>query len=108
MTPPWEALPGRIRIWVRVQPKASRDAVEGLAAGADGRPRLRLAVRAAPDKGAANSAVIGLLSRALGIAKSAVAVDAGATAREKTLSVACGDPAALLDALERLVQEPRP
>lgn len=42
-------------------------------------------ITAPPDKGKANAAIIALLSKALAIPKSAVSVEKGATAREKTL-----------------------
>ena len=62
---------------------------------------LRIRVRAVPDKGKANAAVIGLLAKALGLPKSAIALVAGDTARLKTLRLT-GDPAALAAAIERL------
>jgi len=67
---------------VRVQPKASRDAIVGEHAGA-----LKVAVTAPPDKGKANKAVVELLARALGIAKSNVELVSGTTSREKTFAV---------------------
>lgn len=86
--PFWRPAPDRTGLLVRVkvQPKARRDAVLGIAPAADG-PRLRLAVTAAPEDGRANRAVAALLARALGVAPSAVAVVAGKTSREKTLAV---------------------
>jgi uncharacterized protein (TIGR00251 family) len=89
-------------ILVRVQPKASRDMVEGVAHAADGTQRLKVRLRAAPDKGAANGALVALLATRLGVAKSAVMVTAGRAARIKTVHVA-GDPAALEQALARLL-----
>lgn len=92
---------GGIAVRVRVQPKAARDAVEGMVEDAAGEVRLRMRVRAAPDRGAANAAAAALLAMALRVPKSAVTVSAGHTARNKTLEVA-GDAPALETALARL------
>lgn len=85
---------------VKVQPRARREGLQGVAPSADG-PRLRLAVTAAPEDGRANRAVCALVAEALGVAASAVQVAQGAGAREKTLAVA-GDPAALAAKLESM------
>ena len=69
---------GGVRIRVRVVPGASRDAVRDCAGGA-----LRVAVSAAPEKGKANKAVEALLAKMLGLKKSAVAIIAGDTSRDK-------------------------
>ena len=75
------------RITVRVTPKAQADRLDGWGADADGAPVLRLRVRAVPDKGRANKAVIALMARATGLPKSAVSIIAGATSRTKTVSL---------------------
>lgn len=86
---------------VKVQPRARRSGVAGLAPSPDG-PRLRLQVTEAPEDGRANRATCVLLAGALGVAPSAVRVVAGAASREKTLAVA-GDPAAIAARLEKLL-----
>ncbi len=86
---------------VKVQPRARRDALLGLAEAADGGMRLRLAVAAPPEDGRANRAACALLAEALGLAASAVRVAAGAASREKTL-LAAGDPGALAARLAAL------
>lgn len=91
---------------VRVQPKAARDAVEGVHIDAAGEAWLKVRVRAAPDKGAANAAVAALLAKALGVPKSAVSVVSGHTARNKTLAVT-GNTAALEAALAGLCEPSR-
>lgn len=70
---------------VRVQPKASRDRIDGFARDADGNTLLRLRVTAVPDKGRANKAVIALLARAAGLPKSSVSIIAGDKSRTKTV-----------------------
>ena len=86
---------------IRVTPNAGAVRIEGVETRDDGTSVLRLRVAAPPDKGKANTAVIALLSEALAIPKSAIAVNAGETARLKTLRIA-GDPDALIAALEKL------
>jgi uncharacterized protein (TIGR00251 family) len=73
---------GALIVKVRVQPKASRDAIVGEHAGA-----LKIAVTAPPDKGKANKAVVELLAKALGIPKSSIELVSGTTSREKTLAI---------------------
>ena len=78
-------------------PKSSRDAVEDIGTTADGRA-LKVRVRAIPDKGAANDAVIETVATWLGVAKRTVTIDAGTASRIKSVSIA-GDPAALAKAI---------
>lgn len=80
-----------MELFVRLTPKSSRDAVEGVEARADGRAFLKARVRAVPEKGKANQALEKLLASALGVPASSVSVVAGGTARLKTVRVA-GDP----------------
>jgi uncharacterized protein YggU (UPF0235/DUF167 family) len=67
----------------------------------DGRPVLKVRVRAAPEDGAANEAVRRVLSKVLGCPSSAVTLAAGATARTKTIRID-GDAVALGRALAAL------
>lgn len=76
-----------IDIFLRVTPNASRDAIEGPEIRDDGQARLRLRVTAQPEKGKANKAVTVLLSKALGLPKSAFSVVSGETARDKTVRI---------------------
>ncbi|MDA5556424.1 DUF167 domain-containing protein [Shimia sp. MMG029] len=68
-------------IAVRVTPRASRNAVvqEG--------DRLRVYVTVVPEGGKANAAVVKLLAKALGIAKSRLTLVRGQTARDKVFRV---------------------
>jgi len=88
------AAPGGARLSVRLTPRARRDRIDGTHGGTDGRTMLKVAVTAAPVDGKANAALVELLARSLGVAKSAVTLEAGAGARNKLLFVA-GDFAAL-------------
>jgi len=96
-----------VRLYVKVQPKSARAGPAGLITGADGRLRLKLKVRAAPDKGAANAEVCALAARLSGLPKTAVSVEAGMAGREKTLRLSCSDADAVLDALRSMLQEAR-
>ena len=70
------------RIEIRVQPRASRNAISGMQAGV-----LRIRVTAPPVNGQANAAAIALLAQALDVPKSAIRLVKGASSREKTLAI---------------------
>jgi len=76
-----------MRIAVRLTPKGGRDAVEGWTEGADGLKLLKVRVAAAPEAGRANEALVALLAEELGVAKSAVKIVGGETARNKWIEV---------------------
>lgn len=76
------------RLRVRVTPKAKAAGIGGWRTDAAGEERLRVAVSAPPDKGKANGALVALLAKALGCAKSDIALIAGQTGRNKTLEIA--------------------
>lgn len=75
---------------VRVQPRASREAVDGEVEG-----RLRIRLTAPPVDDAANLALVEFLAGRFGVASSAVTLIAGHRAREKRVRVR-GDAAALV------------
>ena len=91
--------PTGLSLFVRATPNSGRDVIEGVQQRDDGSAVLRVRVKAVPDKGRANAAVIALLARALGVPRSAITVSHGETARLKTLAV-LGDSTALVAALE--------
>ena len=66
---------------VRLTPRGGRDAVEGWATDADGRPYLKVRVASPPVDGAANAALLALLAKTLKIPRSAVRLAAGDIAR---------------------------
>jgi uncharacterized protein YggU (UPF0235/DUF167 family) len=96
----WRAEAGGVAVRVKVQPRARRAGLLGLAPGVDG-PRLKLAVTEAPEDGRANRAVCAALARALDLPPSAAEVAQGGVTREKLIFVA-GDPGALASRLEAL------
>lgn len=73
------------RLAVRVTPGARSEGLE-IAEG-----RLLAKVRAKPEDGKANAAVLGLLARALRLAPSRLALLRGATSREKLVQIADQD-----------------
>lgn len=73
---------GYVLVRVRVQPKASREA---LVREPDG--RIRVALTAPPVEGAANKALCAFLAKRLGIAKSLVSLHSGEKSREKTVRI---------------------
>jgi uncharacterized protein (TIGR00251 family) len=79
---------------VRVQPRASKNALGGEREGA-----LVVRLKAPPVEGAANEALARFLGKTLGVAPSAVRVVSGSSGRNKVVSVAGLDAAA---ARERL------
>ena len=90
-----------IDLFVRLTPRGGADAIDGTATAADGRLHLAARVRAAPEKGTANEALVALIAEALGVPKRAVSIAAGATSRLKTVRVA-GDPHRLVEAAGQL------
>ena len=83
---PWRAGRGCVIVRVRVTPKSSKDAVDGIEQTADG-PAFRARVRAVPAEGEANAAVEKLIARWLDVPKSTVRVTAGAKSRIKSLTI---------------------
>lgn len=79
---------GGITLRVRVQPRSSRDALGGEREGA-----LVVRLTAPPVEGAANEALARFLGKTLGVAPSAVRVVAGASSRNKVVSVSGLDAA---------------
>jgi len=101
MVKPYRLTPEGLVLQVRVTPNANADRIEGVEMRDDGNVVLRVRVRAVPDKGKANAAVVALLAKALGIPKSALQLTSGETSRFKTLRLS-GDPAALAAAIDAL------
>ena len=74
---------GKARIRVGLQPRASKDEILGWKE--DG--ALWVRVKAPPVNGAANAALVQLLAKHLGVAKSKVALVSGTPARNKIVEV---------------------
>jgi uncharacterized protein len=75
---------------LRVSPGARRDEVVGFHGDA-----LKVAVRAPPDRGRANDAVLDLLATHLGVPRTRISLERGAASRDKTVRIAGLDAAEL-------------
>ncbi len=75
-----------IAIRIRLTPKASRDQVGDPTETADG-AALKVHVRAIPEGGAANRALIAVIAKWLRVPKSSMMLVSGAKSRTKTLKV---------------------
>ena len=67
---------------LRVQPRASRNAIVGIMGDA-----LKVAITAPPVDGKANEAVVEFLAKLLGVSKSSVVIVSGETGRNKVIAV---------------------
>ncbi len=67
----------------------------------DGASHLKARVRAAPESGKANAALIDLIAGMLGVSRSSVAITGGAKARLNTVAIT-GDTSALATKLNSL------
>ena len=76
-----------LRLRVRLTPKGGRDAIEGWWSDSEGREALKARVAAPPEDDKANTALIGLLARALDVKKSEVRIASGAKSRVKTIEI---------------------
>lgn len=95
---PWRIENGRLILRVRLTPRSSRDALEGIGSTAEG-PAVKARVRAVPEDGKANAALEALLADVLDVPKSAVTVSAGAKSRIKLLAI-LGDVRELIRRVE--------
>jgi len=101
-TKPYSAVPGGVRLAVRLTPRAGRDALDGTGVDAQGRPVLLVRLAAPPVEGAANEALEAFLADLLDLRKKDVTIRSGQTSRTKIVSLA-GDPDALLMRLSRAI-----
>ncbi|MGO8738200.1 DUF167 family protein [Rhodoblastus sp.] len=92
---------GGIELHVRLTPKSSREALDGPEIRDDGACVLKARVRAVPEDGKANAALIALLAKQLEIPASRISLASGATARQKTFFIG-GDPEVLVRRLSEL------
>jgi uncharacterized protein YggU (UPF0235/DUF167 family) len=88
-----------VSFYVRLTPKGGRDAVEGWETASDGSRHLKARVRAVPEDGKANQALVALLAKTLSVPKSAIRIASGATARLKRIEIADAAVTARLEAL---------
>ncbi|MBD1546897.1 DUF167 family protein [Roseibium aggregatum] len=101
---PWRRSGDGLLVDVRLTPKSSKDGIDGIEQLADGRCVLKARVRAVPEKGAANTALIKLVAKAVGLPKSAVDLESGSTSRIKILRLS-GDADQFAAALASICSE---
>jgi hypothetical protein len=98
---PWRLRDGKLVLSVRLTPKSARDEIGGVERLADGKAILKARVRAVPQNGEANEALLRLIAKALHVPAASVRLESGASGRVKTVSLT-GDAAALQADLARL------
>lgn len=101
---PFHIVGSNLRVELRVQPGASRTAVDGAGKLADGGIVLMVRVGAPAEGGKANAALVKLLAKAWRLPKGAFTLVSGHSARRKSLEIA-GDPEALLADLQAWLTE---
>ena len=99
---PWSVDADGVTLAVKVTPRASRTEVTGVQPQPNGRAALAIRVASPPVDGAANEVLVAFLAKALGVAKSAVALRSGATGRVKIFRIE-GDGARLDEKLSALL-----
>ena len=95
-----ETHPRGVIIPVRAHAGARQNGITGTHDG-----MLRVAVTAAPEKGQANRAIVTVLSKALGVPKSAIELLSGATSNHKRFLVVGADNDKLQETIMRSVAD---
>jgi uncharacterized protein YggU (UPF0235/DUF167 family) len=72
---------------IRLTPGAASDRIDGWDVDPDGRPILKVRVRARPIEGEANAALLKLIAKTLNLPKSAVSLERGGQSRVKRVAV---------------------
>lgn len=90
---PYRRTGAGVELFVRLKPGASSERIDGIYRPDAATTSLKVKVRAQPEKGKANKALIKLLAKTLGVAQSDLALTAGTTHRNKTLLVSGADGA---------------
>ena len=93
---PIEKTKNGVMLYVRATPKASRNAITGIAEGANQQLELKISVTTVPDGGKANEAILNLLAKEWKLLKSPMRVMSGATHRHKVILIV-GDADLLYD-----------
>lgn len=89
----------RLRVTVRVIPRADRDEVGGMRDGA-----LVIRVRAPAVDGAANEAAAKALGKALGVPTGAVRIERGTRSRSKVVSLPAGAAARVAELMREAIR----
>lgn len=73
-----------MKLQVKVIPSSSQDGIAGWL-----EDTLKVKVKAPPEKGKANKAVIKLLEKTLDLGKGSIEISSGTTSTRKTIEIAC-------------------
>ena len=90
---------------VRLTPKAAHDRIDGAEMRDDGRTVLKARVRAVPEAGKANEALLQLLAKSFDLPVRSLSLASGSTGRVKTIRIA-GAPDGLEERIAALAGEP--
>ena len=101
---PWTVTVDGLLLTVRLTPKGGRDAIDGIETLSDGRAVLKARVRALPEDGEANAALVKLIAKTAGVSASRVTVQSGHTARLKVLKLE-GDGTVLATVIQTHLSE---
>jgi len=75
-----------MKLQIKVIPSSSKDCIAGWLDDT-----LKVKVRAPPDKGKANKAVIKVLEKNLDLAKGSISISSGTTSSRKVIEIDCED-----------------
>jgi hypothetical protein len=84
---PFSVGPDGLTLYIRLTPKGGRDAIDGVEKLSDGKSVLKVRVRAIPEDGKANTALMKLIAETFACPISTIAIVSGATARIKTVRI---------------------
>lgn len=93
-----------VTLYVHATPKARHSEIIGWAQDADGKPLLKVRLKAPPEDGKANAELIRLLAKTLGIAKSAITLERGGASRHKCLIIHDNSASSALSALPAVIK----
>lgn len=99
---PWRPVKDGVILHISLTPKSSRDAVGEIMECPSGCV-LKVKVRALPDKGLANQAVVKVLAKWLGTPKSSLELTSGSRSRLKSIKI-LGNSANITKVLETLIK----
>jgi uncharacterized protein (TIGR00251 family) len=86
-----------VKLKIKVIPSSSRDCIAGWLDDT-----LKVKVKAPPEKGKANKAVIKVLEKLLELPKGSVAISSGSTSCRKVIEINCNDDVAIRKKLDVL------
>jgi len=95
-----KTLDGDLLLAIEVQPNSSRAEITGINMW---RGRLQVAVKAPALRGAANSAVVVVLSENIGISKDNLEITQGQTSRQKMIQITGIEAATLVEKIDSII-----